>query len=126
MTEMANGGRATIPNRRRSPLDNHPPLASYLTTAAPKRGVDIADAHTDAWWRSCCDAGIEYLASTGVVFQAADLADLGVPDPSSGKFWGPRFHAAARHGLIELVGYAPSKRPTCAGSLVRLWRGAGR
>jgi hypothetical protein len=90
------------------------------------RGVDIADAHTDDWWRSCCDAGIEHLASTGVVFQAADLIDLGVPSPDSPKRWGARVQAAVRAGLIEPAGYAPSKRRTCAGSIVHLWKGVSR
>jgi hypothetical protein len=87
------------------------------------RGVEQAGANTDDWWRDCCDRGIAFLAASGVVFQAADLIDLGVPEPSSANYWGARFQSAARAGVIEPAGYAPSKRRTVAGSIVHLWRG---
>lgn len=91
--------------------------------AVKAAGIAQAEAGTDTWWRDCCDRGIQALAETGLIFQAFDLLDLGVPDPDSANRWGRRFLAAARRGLIEPIGYAPSKRPTTACSIVRTWRG---
>jgi hypothetical protein len=87
-------------------------------------GIARADAATDDWWRSICDAAIAEAARRDVPFQSYDLVtELGIPEPSSGKFWGPRFSAAAKAGIIRYHSYAPSKRPTVAGSIVRVWVG---
>ncbi|TQS44359.1 hypothetical protein FL583_15615 [Cryptosporangium phraense] len=89
--------------------------------------MHLADIGTDEWWRDCCDRGIVALAAqtyrTGATFQAFDLIDIGVPEPDSPNRWGPRLLAAARAGIVEPVGYGPSKRPTVAKSAARIWRG---
>lgn len=89
-----------------------------------EEGIARGDAGTDSWWRDCCDRGIAEMVSRGVVFQAADLHDLGVPDPDHPNRWGPRLLAAARAGVIVPVDYGPSRRPSTACSAVRLWSGA--
>lgn len=86
-------------------------------------GIARAEAGTDDWWKDCCDRAIAALAATGLPFQAADLADLGLPDADHPNRMGARFLAAARRGVIEPIGYAPSKRPSTACSAVRVWRG---
>jgi len=111
------------------PTDNVPNQARKaweqptLGEAAREEGIARAEAGTDSWWRDCCDRGIAELAARGVVFQAADLQDMGVPDPNHPNRWGPRLLAAARAGVIVPVGYGPSRRPSTACSAVRLWRG---
>jgi hypothetical protein len=90
-----------------------------------QKGMAVAEAGTDPWWRSCCDAGIAYLASLEVPFDAYALAELGVPEPSSSNHWGPRLSAAAKAGLIARVGYQPSRRPRTALSAVSVWQGCG-
>lgn len=86
-------------------------------------GIDQADANTDHWWRDCCDRAIAQLAAQGIVFQAVDLLDLGVPEPDHPNRWGARLREAARAGVIQPAGWGPSRRPTTACSAVRLWRG---
>lgn len=87
-------------------------------------GLASSDASADEWFRDCADRAIEQLARRGAEFQAHDIvALLGVPEPRHPNAWGARFSAAARRGVIEQAGYAPSSRPTVAGSAVRLWRG---
>jgi hypothetical protein len=89
-------------------------------------GLAEADAGTDDWWKDCADRGIAELARRGHDFQAVDLLDLGVPEPDHANRWGSRLHAAAMAGLIECVGFAPSKRATTRTSIVRVWRGVSR
>ncbi len=86
--------------------------------------LERVDDATDDFWRRTCDAGIRELARRGVVFQCADLLDLGVPEPEHPSRWGARLHAAAKAGVVEPVGAEPSRRVTVRASLVRTWRGA--
>lgn len=88
--------------------------------------LERVDEATDDFWRRTCDAGIRELARRGVVFQCADLLELGVPEPEHPSRWGARLHHAARVGLIEPVGAEPSRRVTVRASLVRTWRGVRR
>lgn len=91
-------------------------------TAVQLTMEDALDAAGD--WKSLALAGIEMLASTGRTFQAYDVALLGVPEPPSSAAWGAVFHMAKGAGIIRRVGYAPSKRPTVAGSACAEWAGA--
>ncbi len=86
-------------------------------------GVAAANEGGDSWWTDCCDRGIAELARRGQPFQAVDLVELGVPEPDHANRWGGRLYAAARAGVVECVGYAPSKRATTKASIVRVWRG---
>lgn len=88
--------------------------------------LEQVNAATDAWWRDCADRGIAELAARGHTWQAADLLEVGVPEPWHPNAWGGRLHAAAAAGVIECVGFAPSKRATTKASIVRLWRGCAR
>ncbi len=88
-------------------------------------GVRAANDGRDTWWSECCDRGIAELARRGQPFQAADLLELGVPEPDHPNRWGGRLYAAGRAGTIECVAFAQSKRPTTRASIVRVWRGAG-
>lgn len=83
---------------------------------------DVLEAAGD--WAGLALAGIEMLALSGRRFQAYDVAELGVPEPTSSAAWGAVFNRARREGLIRRVGYAPSKRPTVAGSACAEWVGA--
>lgn len=88
-------------------------------------GMARAEASTDPWWRACAMQALEHEARTGRVFQSYDLVlRYGLPEPPSGpNAWGSLLGSAAKAGLIEAVGYAPSSRPTTAKSAVRTWRG---
>jgi hypothetical protein len=96
-----------------------------LGDALKQDGMARAEASTDPWWRSCAMTALETEAKTGRVFQSYDLVlRYGLDEPPSGpNAWGSLLGAAARAGLIEAVGYAPSNRPTTAKSAVRTWRG---
>ncbi len=87
-------------------------------------GRDAAEANADGWWWSTAMAGVTALAKSDRVFEAFDVAELGVPDPDSPARWGALMASAAKAGLIRPVGAKPSRRPTVCGSLTRTWRGA--
>lgn len=84
------------------------------------------DSRSDEFWRAAAWQALQHLAASGQEFQLHDLTDLGVPEPSSPNHWGALAFAARKAGLIERCGFAQSKRRETRGSLVRLWRGAGR
>jgi len=86
----------------------------------------LAEVNVDPWWLDGALRAIETLAATGRTFQAYDLLALGVAEPDRPAAWGAAFYAAKAKGLIESVGYAPSKRPTVRGSACREWRGVAR
>jgi hypothetical protein len=88
-------------------------------------GVEAAERALaeDAWWRSCAEVGLRYLASTGDEFDAGHLAELGLPEPRHPNMLGALFRCAARDGLIEPVGVRPSVTASRRGGLVRVWRG---
>ncbi len=78
---------------------------------------------SDEWKRSALTA-IGVLAASGRDFQATDLLALGVEEPDHPNRWGGVMAMAARAGLIEHSGVAPSNRTTTQASLTRTWRGA--
>jgi hypothetical protein len=97
------------------------PAAGHAVKAV---GMSEADGATTQDWRDACDDAIATMAARGVEFQAADLVAEGlVGEPAHPNQWGPRFSTAARHGVIEAVNAAPSKRATVHASLCRTWRG---
>ena len=118
------------PDKRRgdpSP-DESPRKSSGHHTAAqgseyPPKGLERAIANSDSWWNSCALMAIGWLADCGRTFDAYELTELGVPDPDDPCRWGSVFRIAHQAGAIEMVGYAPSRRPTAAGSIARVWRG---
>jgi hypothetical protein len=75
-------------------------------------------------WRADATRLIGRLASDHVVFEAYDLIKAGLTEPDHPSRWGAVFSHCAKAGLIELVGYGPSSRPTVKSSAVRFWRGA--
>ncbi|MCB2175600.1 MAG: hypothetical protein KQH57_07305 [Actinomycetales bacterium] len=81
-------------------------------------------ATSDPWWHSVAHRALEWLAQSGQPFDAYDLTELGVPDPDHPARWGALFAAAQAQGLIAPVGYQPSRRPTRAGGVCRVWVGA--
>ena len=85
-----------------------------------QRAIDNAD---DWWWKVAMRA-LKWLAATPGTFEAYDLSLMGVPEPSSAHHWGALFSAAAKAGVIEHAGFTVSRRPTRAGGLCRVWRGA--
>ncbi len=92
-------------------------------TLGREQALERVICHTDDPWKQQALQAIGKLASTGRVFQAADLGAQGVPEPAHPSRWGGLFVTAARAGLIEFVGFAQSTRPTVQGSAVKTWRG---
>lgn len=101
--------------------ENH--LAAGLADDATRPGVVRARDNADDWWWSAAWRAIGWLADTRTDFTAWDVSELGVPEPDHGNRWGALFRAAATAGVIEPVGYGPSRRPTRAGGVCRVWRG---
>jgi hypothetical protein len=77
----------------------------------------------DPWWTSGAIRALRTLAESGRPFQAFDLLALGVSEPDDPRRWGALVRAASTLGLIQVAGYAVSKRRPEAGGLVRVWRG---
>lgn len=100
------------------------PLKIALQPSLDLDGASRAHANADDWWRDCAMRAMRWMAELGQPFDAWDLIQLGVPEPDDPHRWGGLFRTAARRGLIEAVGYAPSRRPTAAGSIARVWRGS--
>jgi hypothetical protein len=82
----------------------------------------VTDAQPE--WAQLALNGIRHLAQSGQRFQAYDVALLGVPEPTTSAQWGAVFHRAKALGLIRRCGYAPSRRPTVAGSACAEWVGS--
>lgn len=101
--------------------ENH--MVAGLAHEASRSGVQRSAENADAWWWSPAWRGLTWLAGTDTEFQASDLTVLGVPDPEHPARWGALFTKALHAGLIEPVGYAPSKRPSRSGGVCRVWRG---
>lgn len=92
--------------------------------AAKQAGMALAEANTAPAWADACQAAIALMAKRGVPFQAADLIAEGLVDePDSPSRWGSQFGIAARHGVVEHYGYAPSKRATVHRSICKTWIG---
>lgn len=88
----------------------------------------MADAwdNADDFWRSVAMRALRWLAQLDPPFDAWSLVELGVPEPDDPHRWGGLFRHAVGLGLIECVGYAPSRRPSSPSGIVRLWRGVSR
>ncbi|MDQ4032538.1 MAG: hypothetical protein M3332_09825 [Actinomycetota bacterium] len=88
-------------------------------------GRDQAERNADDWWMRTALHAVRAMAATGRVFQAFDLVEtFGTPEPDHPNRWGALLTRAAREGVIVSVGAAPSRRPSTARSLTRIWRGA--
>ncbi len=97
-----------------------PPAA--LGAMLRDEGVARANGHGDAWWASCCDAAIAYLAARDIPFSADDVLEL-IPAPDRPCRIGARIHAAVRAGVVRLVGYRLSNRPSRRRGVQRTCRG---
>lgn len=103
-----------------------PSRADVLRDARAQRdqGAARADDNAGPWWRSTADQAIAAMAALGRPFTADDLVDhTGLPEAVSPRAMGARFLTAARHGVIEPVGYTTSRRPSARMAVVRVWRG---
>lgn len=96
--------------------------ANSLSRLLRDEGVARANGNVDLWWRSCVDAAIAHLATSGLPFGADDVAAL-VPAPDKPCRWGGAFYAAVRAGTIRQVGYKLSTRPSRHSGVQRLYRG---
>jgi hypothetical protein len=87
-------------------------------------GRDQAERNCDDWWMRTALQAVKAMARTGREFQCYDLTTAyNLPEPDHPNRWGALLTRAARDGLIVAVGAAPSRRPTTAKSLTKLWRG---
>jgi hypothetical protein len=97
-----------------------PLTLAALSAALRDYGIAQANDNTDAWWKSCADRAIEYLADLGQPFSADHVAEL-VPAPDHPCRWGARFHAAVRAGVVVL-----SARPSRHRGVQRVYVGGAR
>lgn len=112
LTRQSNGRRA----------DSAPLTLAALSAALRDYGIAKANENADAWWKSCADRAIEYLAALDYPFSADHVAAL-VPEPDHPCRWGGRFSAAVNAGVIRPVGYVLSERPSRHRGVQRLYRG---
>lgn len=89
-------------------------------------GLDKAEQNTDPWWGDIALRAVKAMAATGQLFEAFDLTKepYALREPAHPNHWGALLRQAAQLGLIEPVGFAPSRRPSRAGGVSRQWRGA--
>lgn len=87
-------------------------------------GLRQAITSRDPWWWDCAMRAVAHLAASGEQFDAYDITKLGVPDPDHPARWGALFRSARAGGLIVPVGFRESCRPSRAGGVCRVWRGA--
>ncbi len=100
------------------------PSATLLARLVRDEGIERANGNGSAWWRSCADAAIAYLASTGLPWSSDDLYDLGLPPADHPCRIGGAVHAAAKAGLIRQTGFALSRRRSRHAGVLRVWVGA--
>lgn len=100
------------------------PITTLAALSAALRDYNLtrADENTDAWWKSCADRAIDYLAAAGQPFSADHVQAL-IPPADHPCRIGARFHAAVRAGVIRPVGYVLSERPSRHRGVQRLYRG---
>lgn len=99
------------------------PTATALARLVRDEGIERANGNGSAWWRSCADAAIAYLAATGLPWSSDDLYDLGLPPAEHPCRIGGAVHAAAKAGLIRQTGFALSRRRSRHAGVVRVWVG---
>ena len=80
----------------------------------------------DQPWRSCAEAALAVLIRSGRPFTAADLTELGVPDPDHSCRWGSLFAAAKARGDVLPLGVTISRRPGRNSGYCRQWLGIPR
>jgi hypothetical protein len=93
-----------------------------LSAAMRDYGIAQADENTDAWWKSCADRAIDYLAAVDKPFSADHVQAL-IPPADHPCRIGARFTAALHAGVIRPVGYVLSERPSRHRGVQRLYRG---
>ena len=93
--------------------------------STPTRNPDAGAIlpHADRPWLDCARRAATELARRGQDFTADDLTGLGVPDPDHPARWGSLFSTLKREGIITLVDYRASTKPSRNGGVVRVWRG---
>ena len=79
---------------------------------------------SDPWWESTALSAIEHLAANGQQFTAADLTDLGVPEPDHPARWGSVIAKAKALKIIEKAGYTTARRPSRNAGVTAVWRAA--
>lgn len=117
--QLTSGVHSTARRAESAPL-------SLAALSAALRDYNLAKANdgTNAWWKSCADAAIDYLAALDYPFSADHVAAL-VPEPDHPCRWGARFHAAVRAGVVVPIGYTLSNRPSRHRGVQRLYVGQG-
>ena len=105
--------------------ESAPTTLVALSAALRDYGIAQANENGDAWWTSCADRAIEYLADLGQPFSADQVAEL-VPAPDHPCRWGARFHAAVRAGVVVPTGYTLSARPSRHRGVQRVYVGGRR
>lgn len=88
-----------------------PASNAALCAALRDYGIHQANENADAWWKSCADRAIEYLAASGHPFSADQVQAL-IPAADHPCRMGGRFHAAVHAGVVRPVGYVLSERPS--------------
>lgn len=121
-SQKAAGQVASSPDSTARRAESAPLTLAALSAALRDYGVHQADENTDAWWKSCADRAIDYLAALDYPFSADHVAAM-VPAPDHPCRWGARFHAAVHAGVIRPVGYVLSERPSRHRGVQRLYRG---
>lgn len=117
--------RLTVhPSQTQIPAAIHGATNPRAGQRAKTAGMAQAAANTPADWATECDAAIEEMARRGLPFQASDMVREGlITEPDNHHRWGPRFGAAAKHGVIQRVAPGKSNRTTSRSSLLNTWIG---
>ena len=90
-----------------------------------EQGMARANANELEEWKKRANDAIEWLAQSGREFTAEDVRKR-AGDPSNPNAFGPRLNYAARRGIITMVGYRKSERPSMHRRPVAVWKGANQ
>lgn len=89
-------------------------------------GAERVTDNTREDWIAAADAAIVRLARSGQPFSAEDVrAAVGDP-PGHANAMGARMLAAAKHGLLEKIGYGKPTRASSHASVIAIWRGVSK
>lgn len=90
------------------------------------RGIEAARHNTHPGFRLVVDRVIRQLADSGEEFTAETVRELaGDPLASHPNALSAAMGAAAKAGLIGMVGAQTATRPEAHGRLIRVWKGGG-
>lgn len=84
-------------------------------------GIALIEKNTDDSWNDEVDSVIETLANSRASFTSDDVWENVTSLPENNSAMGAAFNRARKWGIIKVVGFAESRRPSAYARVVRVW-----